>query len=112
MSDGMNIPVIFGPFFAPGPERFWDLAEFHGSAGTMRANQAAVHHIAGEKREQRRAATLRRGEGVGQRGQTFVPDIALVADFGRSPIGADQWMRDTPDSTFHLAECLRKPPCQ
>ena len=38
-----------------------------------------------------------------------MPDVAIVAEFRRGAIGADERMRHSPDTAFELTESLREP---
>ena len=75
----------------------------------MLADEAGLAHVAGEQRQERRAAAGRFRVGGRRRGQPLEPDLPVVRQLRRQPVGADERMRQPPRPAFELAERLRQP---
>ncbi len=75
----------------------------------MLADQTRLAHVAREQRQKRRAAARRFRVGRRRRGQPLEPDLPVMRELRRQPVGADERMREPPRAAFELAERLRQP---
>jgi hypothetical protein len=69
----------------------------------MLANQSGVQDIPRQEWQERRPAA--RGFQIRRRSmdQAFQPNLPVMRQLCGKPIGAEQWMRQSPSSTFELA---------
>ena len=107
--DSMQRRVFLGPCGDGRLQFRRDILKRHASVTAVLADESAFHDVAGEEREQRRAAAFsfavrRRG-----RGEALVPNLAVMSHLRAEPVGAEQGMRQPPGAAFELAEGLGQP---
>ena len=64
-----------------------DFVEGHEGVVAVLADQAGLAHVAGEQRQHRRAAAGRLGVSRRRRGEALEPDLAVVSELRREPVG-------------------------
>ena len=110
--NGMNRRVFLRPSLACRLQLPGQILPGDANLRTMLTRQSRFDNVS-RKQRKKRSATARglpiRGWG---RHDSFVPDLAVVPNLSRQPVGPDQRMRQTPNVTLNLSESLRQPSTQ